>query len=81
MNLKEVRQVRKSLVERFHMDQNAPTTQVACRLIDEENLFAEYPKDVNEARAFLKSYEHRRTYKRVKPLPAGVSRTKLLSKI
>ena len=74
MNVKQLAKVRKSLVERFGMPVNAPTTEVVKRLIDEERLFADYPSDVSGARAFLRTYESIKAFRKIKPIPEGWTR-------
>lgn len=75
MNIKELRQVRKELVQRFGMATNAPTTEVVKRLIDEERIFAEYPQDIKHARRFLKTRQLLVDYgKSIKPIPSGQTR-------
>lgn len=75
MNIKELRLLRKQLVARFGMADNAPTTEVVRRLIDEERIFADYPQDIRQARRFLELHDYSLKFGGgVKSIPDGFTR-------
>ncbi len=63
---------RKSLIERFGMDRNAPFVDVAKRLIDEDHLLVECDVSTRPgALAFLAAYGRVSKHRAVRPLPEG----------
>ena len=71
---KEAREARAKIAERFGLPSNASFVDCASTLIERDNLYANKPKDIREAVAFLKAYASRSV---VKPLPAGIKRSDL----
>jgi hypothetical protein len=62
---------RKSLIERFGMDRNAPFVDVARRLIDEDHLLVECDVSTRPgALAFLTAYSRVSKYRAIRPMPA-----------